>query len=191
MVVDTGASEATASTDEGVGSVCLDGPKVDARLNLGILGLFFALKLNDLDTPLRPPFQLVLVGLVGVSGIAPGGAKGNSTSWGSAGWKGSVWRKERVVVLLELKISLVLAIESFAEWLLTLESSQEVTLELVVIWFLCRLNVLDLLRDDVRVDTDDDLDDLDGRRIVVGRERVGLMRSKELFGRVFGSISTN
>lgn len=182
--MDTGISEATAITDEGIGGVCLEGPKVDVRLNLGMLGLFFALKLSDLDTPLRLPFQLVLVGLVGVSGIASVEAKGTSTSWGSAVGKGSVWRKVCVVVLLKLELSFVLAIESFAEWLLTLELSQEVTLELVAKWFLCSLNVLDRLKDDVRVDTDDDLDDFGARRIATGRGRFCLMRSKELFGRV-------
>lgn len=78
--MDTGVSEATVITDEGVGRVCLEGPKVDVRLNLGMLGLFFVLRLSDLDTPLRLPFQLVLVGLVGVLGIASVESKGNSTS---------------------------------------------------------------------------------------------------------------
>lgn len=79
--MDTGASAATATTDEGAGMVGLEGPNVDVRLNLGMLGLFFALKLSDLDTPLRLPFQLVLVGLVGVSGLPSVEVKGNSTSW--------------------------------------------------------------------------------------------------------------
>jgi hypothetical protein len=96
-----------------------------------------------------------------------------------------------VVMLLELEISLVLAIESFAESLLTLELSQEVMLELVVKWFLRSLNVLDRLKDDVRVDTDDDPNDFGARRRANGRGRVCLIRSEELFGRVCGSISTN
>lgn len=96
-----------------------------------------------------------------------------------------------MVMLLELEISLSLAIEPFAELLLTLELSQEVMLELVVKWFLCSLNVLDRLLDDVRVDTADDLDGFGARRIANGRGRVCLMRSKELFGRVCSSISTN
>lgn len=74
-----------------------------------------------------------------------------------------------MVMVLELEISLVQAIESFAELLLMLELSQEVTLELVVKWFIRSLNVLDRLKDDVRVDTDDDLDDFGARRRANGR----------------------
>ena len=141
---------------------------------MGILGLFFALRLSDFDTPLRLPFQLEFVGLLGISGMACVEDEGNLTSCASPEGKGSVWRNVCSVATLILEILLELAIESFAEWLLTLEFSLEMMLELVVKRFLCSLNVLDRLRDSVRVDIDDDPDDLGSIRIGEGRRRVCL-----------------